>query len=220
MTGSSGFTALPVFLPRAPASRSAGPRASISGVPISALSAVEIEHAGAERLGRAVRGERGVVLARRAGERAHDRRRERSPAQSRAPRARRADSSGVLPPSTMLAMQRHAGCRAPPTMRASSSRGLRRLDEQHVGAGLAVAHRRARSRARSPRPRPRRCARSISVSGERRASSAALILPTISVGRNQRLAVEVAAALGEILVLELDRIGAGALEQRAPCAAR
>ena len=31
--------------------------------------------------------------------------------------------------------------------------------------------------------------------------------------RDQRLAVEMAAALGKILVLELDRVGAGALEQ-------
>ena len=38
--------------------------------------------------------------------------------------------------------------------------------------------------------------------------------------RNQRLAVEMAAALGEILVLELDGIGAGALEHRGPCARR
>src|SRR5262245_4580304 len=35
--------------------------------------------------------------------------------------------------------------------------------------------------------------------------------------RDQRLAVEMAATLGEILVLELDSVGAGALE-RAHCA--
>ena len=52
----------------------------------------------------------------------------------------------------------------------------------------------------------------ISVSRERRASTAARILPHISPRRDQRLAVEMAAALGEVLVLELDRVGAGALE--------
>ena len=53
----------------------------------------------------------------------------------------------------------------------------------------------------------------ISVSRERRASTAALILPHHLRRRNQRLVVEMAAALGKVLVLELDGIGAGALEQ-------
>ena len=53
----------------------------------------------------------------------------------------------------------------------------------------------------------------ISVSAMARESTAALILPTISRRRNQRLVVEMAAALGKVLVLDLDRVGAGAFEQ-------
>ncbi len=49
-----------------------------------------------------------------------------------------AGTIGVLPPSTMLAIS--GTCRGQPrsTTRASSLALARRLDEQHVGAGLAV----------------------------------------------------------------------------------
>ena len=87
----------------------------------------------------------------------------------------------------------------------------RRLDEQHVGAGLAI-HRGALDGAveafDGDRIGPRDDQRLARVPGiDRGADLAAHLLR-----RDQRLAVEMAAALGKILVLELDRVGAGALE--------
>ena len=88
---------------------------------------------------------------------------------------------------------------------------FRRLDEQHVGAGLAI-HRGALDRAVEALDRHR-----VGARDDQRLARAARIdrgadLAAHLLRRDQRLAVEMAAALGEVLVLELDRGGAGALE--------
>ena len=172
---------------------------------------VEVEHAVAERLVGAVLGERGVELARHVAERAHDARRGRSRAQSRCASSSAAGSVGVLPPSTMFAISGSAGAerRRPSRARSSRVRGAS-TNSMSAPASRYIA---ARSMARSKPSTATASVRAmISVSRECRASTAARILPHISSRRDQRLAVEMAAALGKILVLELDRVGAGALE--------
>ena len=184
---------------------------------MSSLSASKSSMRVAEGLAGAVGGERGVDIRRRLAPARARSRRERSPARSRAPAAPAPDMSGVLPPSTMLASS-GAWRRAPAAMRASCS-------------GSSAPRRTARRRPPRGRARRARCARLEALDRDRVGAGddqrlarmrahrrAALILPTISAAGIERLAVEVAAALGEVLVLELDGVGAGALEQRAPCA--
>ena len=88
---------------------------------------------------------------------------------------------------------------------------LRRLDEQHVGAGFAI-HCGALDGALEALDRDR-----VGARDDQRLAR----VPRIDRGadlaahlgrRDQRLAVEMPAALGKVLVLELDRVGAGALE--------
>ena len=117
---------------------------------------------------------------------------------------------GVLPPSTMLAS---SGTDLPKRrpMRSSSLR-LRRFEEQHVGAGLAIEFG-ARSMARS---KPSTRDRVGACDDERLARMAGiergLDLADHFARRDQPLVVEMAAALGEVLIFDLDRVGAGALE--------
>ena len=117
---------------------------------------------------------------------------------------------GVLPPSTMLAISGTPGSAL--AMRASSSRVFGASTNSMSAPASRVA-RRALDRALEALDRDRIGARDDQRVGEARVSSAALILPDHLVGRDQRLAVEMAAALGEILVLELDRGRARALER-------
>ena len=119
---------------------------------------------------------------------------------------------GVLPPSTMLAIS-GSPLADGATTRPSSLALARRLDEQHVGAGLAIERARARWRASKPSTATASVRAMISVSRERARIDRRLDLADHFLRRDQRLVVEMAAALGEVLVLELDGVGAGALEQ-------
>ncbi len=115
-----------------------------------------------------------------------------------------------------LAALHHVGeQRQPPPKRLGDAgevvAAARRLDEQHVGAGLAV-HLHALDGAVEAFDRDGVGARHdqglARVAGIHRGADFSAHLG----GRDQRLAVEMAAALGKVLVLELDRGGAGALE--------
>ena len=117
----------------------------------------------------------------------------------------------MRPPSTMFAISGGPLGKAR-AMAASCVLAARRLDEQNIGAGFVIGAR-ARDGASKPSTAAASVRAMISVSRCARASIAALILPTISAVAITRLVAEMAAALREGLVFELDRVGAGALQQ-------
>ena len=157
------------------------------------------------------RGERGVVFARHAGRARARCRRGRSPARSRCASSSAAEQRRRLAALDHVGHQRHARRRAPTTMRARSSRVCgASTNSMSAPASRYIA---ARSMARSKPSTATASVRAmISVSRERRASTRGADLAAHLGRRDQRLAVEMAAALGKVLVLELDRVGAGALE--------
>ena len=97
-------------------------------------------------------------------------------------------------------------------MRLRSVARLRCLDEQHVGAGLAVTHG-ARDGRLETLDRDRVGARDDQRLARAPRIERRLDLADHLCGRNECLVIEVTAALGKRLVLDLDRVGPGTLEQ-------
>ena len=88
----------------------------------------------------------------------------------------------------------------------------RRLDEQHVGARLAI-ERGTRKRAVEALDRNRIGAGDNECFARLPGIDSGLDLPRHLLRGDQRLVVEMTAALGKVLILKLDRVGACTLEQ-------
>ena len=155
--------------------------------------------------------QRAVEILRRLGQRAHDAAGEDDEGKAERLQFARRAAIGVLPPSTMLAIS-GVECAHQRANAAELGALARRLDEQHVGARFAIK-RGARDGALEAFDGDR-----IGAGDDQRLARAARIDRRLDLAdhlrrRDQRLVVEMAAALGKILILDLDGIGAGALEQ-------